>query len=143
MESVTPETRQTVRVAVMDYLREQAGLDQGYGGNFSAPRYNKALRGLDAKLPSIFDAATLEQLRSTGNVARYVTEQPRGSYVNNSNTFVSALSEHGATALEKTANTLAGGLPVGTAARNFLRKTSAEKQAQNTLATGAGVRRKH
>ncbi len=54
---------------------------------------------------------TLEQL---GNVARNTQFQPRGSFVNNSNTFVSQAAEAAKSGIEGAINVKAGGIPIGT-----------------------------
>jgi hypothetical protein len=135
MRDASPETRQTIRVAVLDYLKQQARLSATYEGNFSAAGYNKALEGLSAKLPLIFDAQTLEQIRSLGNVARYTTEQPRGASVNNSNTLVAGMADYGKGAAEGATNFAFGGVPVGT----WIRKGAEKAGAAKTLRPGAGV----
>jgi hypothetical protein len=136
-KNLDPKTLQTVRVAVVDYLRQQARLNSEYGGNFSAPGFNKALTALEPKLQSLFDAKTVENLRKLGRVSDYTTAQPRGSYVNNSNTFVAGAADHAAQAAEGMANVAALGVPIGTWTGNAIRAAKSGK----TLKPGAGVRR--
>jgi len=55
-------------------------------GKFSQAAYNKALKSIgDRKLSLFFDAQEIEQLKSVGRAASYMTNQPVGSAVNNSN----------------------------------------------------------
>jgi hypothetical protein len=138
VESV-PGARQTVAVAVLDYLRDAARLDPNYSGNFSAAGFAKALRQLDPKAGLIFDADTAETLGRLRNVATYSTAQPRGSYINNSNTFVSAATKVGASAAEGAANYAAHGIPVGTFAKRLFEERALRREVGNALAPGKGV----
>lgn len=128
---------QTLSVAALDHLRDAAVSS----GNFSQARFNKALQGLSPKLQSLVDPKTAEQLDTLGNVARYTQAQPRGSFVNNSNTFVAGAADYGAGAVEHAANAVFHGVPVATAIRkgaNALQASSRERQA---LSPGAGLGR--
>lgn len=134
-----PNAIQTMGVATVDHLRRAAGLDQEGNGNFSQAKYNKTLQALDPKLESLLDPEHAEQLGTLGRVARYTQAQPRGSFVNNSNTLVGALAEHGAHALEGVVNVAAKGVPVGTMGRKFLQGRAAKKEVQQALEPGAGL----
>jgi hypothetical protein len=133
-----PTAVQTLGVAALDHLRDQAGIPD-YRGNFSQAGYNKALRGLDPKLQALVDPRTAEQLQALGNVARHTQFQPRGSFVNNSNTFVAAAADKAAGALEGAANVAAHGIPVGTWGRTALGKIRAAKAVRNSIRPGAGL----
>lgn len=132
---------QTVRVATLDHLRQAAGIDAGFNGNFSQAAYNKALQAMEPKLGSLLDPKLAEQVRTLGDVSRYTMFQPRGSFVNNSNTFVASAAEHGADVLEGAANVKAGGIPVGTWVRQNITDRGARKAAEKTFAPGAGLTR--
>ncbi|MDQ2150056.1 glucosaminidase domain-containing protein [Alcaligenaceae bacterium C4P045] len=55
-------------------------------GNFSASNFNKALQAIGRqKLSVFFTPAEIDQLTAVGRVSSYMTHQPRGSAVNNSN----------------------------------------------------------
>lgn len=137
-----PVATQTMGVAALDHLRQAAGIDPMGNGNFGQASFNKALVALDPKLSSLVDAKTAEHLSTLGNVARYVQNQPRGSFVNNSNTLVGAIASHLARPLEIAGNTVGGGLiPLGTMARESLAKRAATKAAAKSLAPGAGLTR--
>ncbi len=133
--------RQTMAVAALDHLRKSAGIDPMGNGNFTQAGFNKALVALDPKLQSLVDPQTAEHLSTLGNVARYTQNQPRGSYVNNSNTLVGTLAEQGKSLAEGAANTFIGGrvVPVGTMIRQAAQKRAAEKAAARALAPGAGL----
>ena len=127
---------QTMGVAALDHLGQMAGVDRGV---FSQANFNKHLQALSPKLGSLFDPKTVEQLETLGNVARYTQAQPRGSFVNNSNTLVGALASHAANAAEGIANVKAGGIPVGTIARKALENRSAKKLAKETMTPYGGL----
>lgn len=129
---------QTVKVATLDHLRKSAGIDPGYNGNFSQAGYNKALQGLEPKLLSLLDAKTAETVRNLGDVARYTQVQPRGSFVNNSNTFTAAAG-HVEDVLEKVTNAKAGGIPIGTWMRQNITDRNAAKRAEESFKPGAGL----
>lgn len=138
-----PTATQTMGVATLDHLRQSAGIDPMGNGNFTQAGFNKALTALDPKLQSLVDPKTVEHLGTLGNVARYTQTQPRGSYVNNSNTLVGALAEHGKSLAEGAANTFLGArvIPVGTMVREAAQKRAAAKATARSLAPGAGLTR--
>lgn len=130
---------QTIGVATLDHLRGAAKLDPDYRGNFAAAGYNKALQGLQPKLFALVPTMTAEQLEQLGRVAGYTTFQPKGSFVNNSNTFVAAAADYGGDALEGMGNFAAGGVPVGTWTRRAVKAATSRKEAKRSLAVGAGL----
>lgn len=134
------QARQTVSVAALEHLRDAARLTPNYEGNFSAAGFNKALQALSPKANLIFDADTTETLGKLGNVSRYTTAQPRGSFVNNSNTLVSRLTKPALSTLEGVVNFSMGGIPGGTAARALIEKAGTRRMIDKSLAPGAGVR---
>ncbi len=131
--------KQTVKVATLDHLRKAAGIDPDFNGNFTQAGYNKALQHLSPKLLSLLDPKTAEQVSTLGDVARYTQFQPRGSFVNNSNTFVAAAGAKAADALEGAINYKMGGIPVASAVRNSMNEAKLRKQAEATFAPGAGL----
>lgn len=132
-----PGARKTVEVAVLDYLKD-AAYPNG-GANFSAAGFAKALKNLDPKLRILFDAETAETLTKLRNVAGYSTAQPRGSFVNNSNTFVAAAAKVGGAAAEGAANYAAHGIPVGTFAKRLFEDRALRREVGGALAPGKGV----
>lgn len=137
--SFNPTAIQTIGVSALDHLRDAARLNPHYEGNFAAASYNKALQGLSPKMQALLPPAAAENLEKLGNVARYTTAQPKGSFVNNSNTFVSSVADYGAGALEGAANVAAHGVPVGTWGRKAINKIREGKTVQNSLQVGAGL----
>ena len=134
------EGHQAVSAAVVNYLKDKAGVIND-NGNFSQAGYNKALRQLDPKLLELVDGETAQQLKALGNVSRYTQAQPRGSYVNQSNTFVAGAKEMAKGGLEKAGNVAGFGvLPLGTMTREALASRAAAKQTQESLKPGAGTK---
>lgn len=134
------EGHQAVSAAVVNYLKDKAGIIND-NGNFSQINYNKALKQLDPKLLDLVDGETAQQLKTLGNVARYTQAQPRGSYVNQSNTFVAGAKELAKSGVEKTVNMAGFGyVPFGTMTREALAKRAAEKQTKESLKPGAGTK---
>jgi len=137
-----PVAIQTVGVATLDHLRRAAGINDMGDGNFSQAGFNRALQAQSPKMGSLIDPKTSDQLETLGNVARYTQNQPRGSYVNNSNTAVALFGQHAAHLLEKGANSLTGGvIPVGTMVRKGLENRQIQKRTNQALAPGAGLSR--
>lgn len=130
---------QTMGVAALDHLRDAAGITPRGEGTFSQSGFNKHLDALSPKLGSLLSPKTVEQLETLGNVARYTQFQPKGSFVNNSNTLVGALANHAANAAEGIANVKAGGIPVGTVGRKFLQNRTDAKIAKETLTPYGGL----
>lgn len=135
MAQTIPEARQTLGVATLDYLRDQARIGPGYDGNFAAASYSRALRKLDPSLRSLLPQDAVEQLEQIGRVATYVTHQPRGSFVNNSNTLTAAAGD--------LAWNTAQSLPVVGEGVRFVKGKVADRNLRNEVrritAPGAGV----
>jgi len=131
-----PTAAQTMSVATLDHLRN-AATGGTPDGAFSAARFTKALQALDPKLQALVDPKTAEQLATLGNVARYTQAQPRGSFVNNSNTLVGLLSNQGANVAEHLLNakTVIG----GTLVRKALQSREAAQFARETLTPYGGL----
>ena len=132
------EGHQAVAAATINWLKDKSISS----GNFNQASYNRALKQIEPKLNQLVDAETAQHLRSLGNVAQYTQAQPRGSYVNQSNTFVAGAKALAASGLEKGANTVlgAGVVPVGSMIRESVQKRSAKKQAEQSLKPGAGTK---
>lgn len=134
-----PTAKQAIGAGIVDRLKESAGIVQD-GGNFSQNGYNNALENLRPKLGIVFDPQNKQQIENLGEVARLTQQQPRGSWVNNSNTFTSAIAEGTANAAENAANVAAKGIPVGTWSRKLARKVAERREIKESLEPGAGIR---
>jgi len=133
---------QHMKAGTINWLSDKAGIIEGRG-NFSQANYNKAVKKLDdvKNFQAIFDPESQLQLRTLGNVAAYTQFQPRGAFVNNSNTLVAYLASKGAGALEQAGN-IAGlktfGYPLGSEARRVIRSARERQEVQKALQPGAG-----
>ena len=133
---------QHMKAGTINWLSDKAGIIEGRG-NFSQANYNKAVKKLDdvKNFQAIFDPESQLQLRTLGNVAAYTQFQPRGAFVNNSNTLVAYLANKGAGALEQAGN-IAGlktfGYPLGSEARRVIRSARERQEVQKALEPGAG-----
>lgn len=133
---------QHMKAGTINHLADKAGIVDGKG-NFSQANYNKALKQLDDvnNFGAIFDPESQLQLRTLGNVAAYTQFQPRGSFVNNSNTLVGYLANKAAGGLEAAGN-VAGlktiGYPVGSEVRRMAKSARERKAATEALKPGAG-----
>ncbi|CAB4123433.1 Peptidase M15B [uncultured Caudovirales phage] len=130
------EGHQAVSAATINWLKDKSISS----GNFNQASYNRALKQIEPKLNQLVDAETAQNLQKLGNVGTYTQAQPRGSYVNNSNTFVAGAKELAKSGLEKTANTFigAGIVPVGTMVRESAQRRALKKETSQALKPGAG-----
>jgi hypothetical protein len=133
-----PAAMQTIAAGTLDHLNAQLKADPTTG-NFRSAQYNSALEALNPKLTALLDPKTAQQVQALAETAKRTQVQPRGSYVNNSNTLVGAMSEAAKGGLEGAANVAAHGVPVGTWTRNLLARRADAKAADNVIAPGAGV----
>jgi len=121
-----------VKDAIVSHLKDKAlNGNSDEIGKFSQAAFNKELFNIgDKKLGVFFSPEELQQLKALGRVSSYMTNQPVGSAVNNSNSGALVLGR-GADLLSG----LAGRLPFGGAAladplRN-LNISLTQRQAQN------------
>lgn len=136
-----PHALQTMAAGAISRLKASANIVNDTG-NFSQAGYNKALEGMRPKLGVLFEPQQREHLEALGNVARNAQAQPRGAFVNNSNTAVAALAQKLQPAAEAAVNTAAGGLPVGTLAGKLVSKVAAYRDISGALKPGAGIKGK-
>jgi len=136
--SDNPVALQTMGVSTVDHLRRAAGIDDMGNGNFSQAGFNKQLQALAPKIKTLVGPKVADTLEQVGNVARYTQAQPRGSFVNNSNTLVGSLADHGGGLLEHAVNAKTGGIG-GTIARGMLKGRATNAAIQRSLAPGAGL----
>jgi len=133
---------QHMKAGTINWLSDKAGIVDGRG-NFRQDGYNRALKKLDDvnNFGAIFDPESQLQLKTLGNVAGYTQFQPRGSFVNNSNTLVGYLANKAAGGLEQVGN-VAGlktfGYPIGSEARRIIRSARERREAEKALKPGAG-----
>lgn len=136
---------QHMAAGTVNWLTDKAGIVDG-NGNFSQAGYNKALKQLDdvQNLNMIFNQEAASQLKTLGNVARYTQAQPRGAFVNNSNTLVGSLAEKAGKAVgvgvEGGLNLVAPGLQLGTSVMEMRARRAAEAETRKALETGAGTK---
>lgn len=139
-----PQAAQTIAAGTLDHLKGQMKADP-VTGNFSSAAYSKALKTFGPKMESLVDPTTAQQLQAVGGFAKNAQTQPRGSYVNNSNTAVALAAQGAKSVLEHGTNVLFNGLPVGTVGRKvgaYVSDTvAARKATQESLAPGAGITR--
>ena len=130
------EGHQAVSAATINWLKDKSISS----GNFNQASYNRALKQIEPKLDQLVDVETAQNLRKLGNVGAYTQAQPRGSYVNTSNTFVAGAKELAKSGLEKTANTVVGlgVVPVGTIVRESAQRRALKKETSQALKPGAG-----
>lgn len=137
-----PIAQQTMGVAAIDHLRDSAGVDVLGNGNFSQANFNKRLDQARPKLGNLVQPDQAYQLDTLGKVARYTQAQPRGSFVNNSNTLVGALAGEGASALEHATNAVGvakTGLPLGSLANKMLKSRALKSELERAFEPGAGL----
>jgi hypothetical protein len=136
---------QHMAAGTINWLTDKAGIVDG-NGNFSQSGYNRALKKLDdvQNVNAIFNQEAASQLKTLGNVARYTQAQPRGAFVNNSNTLVGSLAEKAGKAVgvgvESGLNLAAPGLQLGTSVMEMRARRAAQAETKKALETGAGTK---
>lgn len=119
----------TVDKSAFDQARAQLGADlkrAAFGENtagdkgFAQERFNKRLRELGTdKLLAFFSPDEVEQLKRLGRVGAYITSQPAGAAVNNSNTASAAVSMLSKIPMPQAVRSVAGGInALATAGKN-------------------------
>ena len=141
------EAHQHMAAGTINWLKDKAGIVDETG-NFSQAGYNRALKQLDAtnNLNEIFTSDSASKLKTLGNVARYTQAQPRGAFVNNSNTLVGALAEKAKQLTGKVAeqglNLAVPGLQLGTSVMEMRARRAAAAESKKALEVGAGTKLK-
>jgi hypothetical protein len=132
--------RQTMAAGIVNWLKSKAGI-VNENGNFSQAGFNKALENIDPKILNIVGSEVNQQLKALGNTARLTQARPKGSYVNESNTFVNQAANLAKGGMEKSANVFLGGgiVPVGTLVREAAQKRAISKATKESLKPGAGT----
>lgn len=117
-----PLAAETIAAAALNYVKGKSGINLYTNeGNFSQAGFNRALADLTPRLKALVPGEVAELLEQLGRVARRVQVRPKGSYVNESNTFVAATAKNlGENVLNK--------LSLGTKAGTELRRRQGEKR---------------
>lgn len=136
------QAHQHIKAGTINWLSDRAGIVDGKG-NFSQANYNKAIKRLDDvnNFGAIFDPETGMQLKTLGNVANYTQFQPRGAFVNNSNTLVGYLANKAAGGLETAGNVIGLktiGYPLGSEGRRVIQGARERSEVKRALEPGAG-----
>ena len=136
---------QHMAAGTVNWLRDKAGvIDEK--SNFSQKQYNEALKKLDDvnNLQEIFNQEAASKLKTLGNVANYTQFQPRGTFVNNSNTLVGALAQQARNAVGTTVegglNLAVPGLQIGTSVMEMRARRASEAETRKSLELGAGTK---
>ena len=131
----------------INFLKDKAGI-VGENGNFTQAGYNRALKNLDdvKNLEQIFTPEIASELKTLGNVARYTQAQPRGVFINNSNTLVGALAEKAkqgiGAGVETGLNVVVPGLQLGTTVMEMRARRANAAEVKKALELGAGAKNK-
>ena len=128
--------QQTIPASTIDFLRKQAKADVE-SGRFNSATYNDTLAKLAPKFDVLTDAKTAQQLQQVGRVAKYTSIQPKGSFVNNSNTLVGAASDVGKDLLRGYLNVKT--LGASGVAEKVIKNVKAGNAAKEATAPGAGM----
>ena len=137
---------QHMAAGTVNWLKDKAGIVDETG-NFTQAGFNKALKQLDdvKNMEQIFTPEAASQLKTLGNVARYTQAQPRGAFVNNSNTLVSALAEKAkqgiSAGVEGGLNVVAPGLQLGTTVMEMRARRANQAEVRKALEIGAGTKK--
>jgi len=140
-----PANKELMAGALMDHITSQAGVDLRTGtGNISQAGLNKAIQNLGDKTRIVLGPDASQTVEKLGNVARYTQEQPRGSYVNNSNTAVTLMGHAGGLAksvVERGVNAVVPGAQLGSWGREALAGRANAREIARSLEPGAGLNR--
>jgi hypothetical protein len=140
------EAHQHMAAGTINWLKDKTGIIDEKS-NFSQKQYNEALKKLDdvKNLQEIFNGESASKLKTLGNVANYTQFQPRGAFVNNSNTLVGAMAENARNLVGKTVegslNLAVPGVQIGTSLMEMRARRAAEAETKKSLELGAGTRK--
>ena len=133
-----PLANQAISAATIDNLKAASKADPTTG-KFLADPYNKSLTNQSPKLTDLIGPESAQQLKAVGNVAKNVSAQPAGSFVNNSNSLTSALSDTAKTGLSGLLAVKSLGISL--AAEKAAAIYKANKASGRAVAPAAGVTR--
>ena len=137
---------QHMAAGTVNWLKDKTGIIDEKS-NFSQKQYNEALKKLDDvnNLQEIFNGESASKLKTLGNVANYTQFQPRGAFVNNSNTLVGAMAENARNFVGKSVegglNMAVPGVQIGTSLMEMRARRAAEAETRKALELGAGTRK--
>jgi hypothetical protein len=137
---------QHMAAGTVNWLKDKTGIIDEKS-NFSQKQYNEALKKLDDvnNLQEIFNGESASKLKTLGNVANYTQFQPRGAFVNNSNTLVGAMAENARNLVGKTVegslNLAVPGVQLGTSLMEMRARRASEAETRKALELGAGTRK--
>ena len=140
-----PVARQSIGAGTVDWLANQANVAEGRG-NFTQAGFNKGLRTLQDKLPTVLDPQTAQSLKDVGDAAYLAQRRAPSSVANTSNSTSSAMAEAakmGTNAAITGAAHIVGGAPGAALARygtnsawNWMANRASEKALDRTLNYG-------
>lgn len=141
-----PTATQTIAAGVLDHLKAQLKADPE-SGKFSSDGLSRALKpmteGQNPKIAALLDDETTQQMQQLSRVANATQVQPRGAYVNNSNSMVALAADAAKNALTHGANIAAHGIPVGSVARaigsRVMDARAANQAVRQSTDVGAGL----
>ena len=137
---------QHMAAGTVNWLKDKTGIIDEKS-NFSQKQYNEALKKLDDvnNLQEIFNGESASKLKTLGNVANYTQFQPRGSFVNNSNTLVGAMAQNARNlvgkSVEGSLNLAVPGVQLGTSLMEMRARRASETETRKALELGAGTRK--
>lgn len=131
-----PAAQQAIGAAGVEYLRGAGKVDPKTG-TFTQAGYNKAVEALGPKLDAMLGPEVAGIARRVGSTAKLAQAQPRGSFVNNSNTLVGAAGDVGKAVASNFLAVKTAGLSKGVEAAVNIVKSN--KAARAATAPGAGV----
>jgi len=137
---------QHMAAGTVNWLKDKTGIIDEKS-NFSQKQYNEALKKLDDvnNLQEIFNGESASKLKTLGNVANYTQFQPRGSFVNNSNTLVGAMAQNARNlvgkSVEGSLNLAVPGVQLGTSLMEMRARRASEAETRKALELGAGTRK--
>lgn len=137
---------QHMAAGTINWLKDKTGIIDEKS-NFSQKQYNEALKKLDDvnNLQEIFNGESASKLKTLGNVANYTQFQPRGAFVNNSNTLVGSMAENARNlvgkSVEGSLNLAVPGVQIGTSLMEMRARRAAEAETRKALELGAGTRK--
>jgi hypothetical protein len=137
---------QHMAAGTVNWLKDKTGIIDEKS-NFSQKQYNEALKKLDDvnNLQEIFNGESASKLKTLGNVANYTQFQPRGSFVNNSNTLVGSMAQNARNlvgkSVEGSLNLAVPGVQLGTSLMEMRARRASEAETRKALELGAGTRK--
>ncbi len=129
LENNDPVSKQVVASALIKHLQSAANVTD-MSGTFAAAKFNKAIESLGGKLETALGMDDAAIAKKIGEVARLLSQQPTGSYVNNSGTAV------------QLALSAADKIPGIRAAKAVVENAINSKKVADSLRVGAGIGQK-